>query len=164
MIDKRPSRDEILMREASLWALRSTCSRAQVGVVIATIDYRPLVSGYNGAPATMPHCEHRCTCMYRQVQTQDEVLGHYPGCPANSPCVVSVHGEANAIAYAAKNGVKIHDAQLFTTVAPCYNCSQLIINAGISRVVYQANHRDMRGVELLELAALEVIKYGYEAH
>lgn len=152
MKDERPSRDTILMSEAALWALRSTCSRAQVGVVIATDDYRPLVSGYNGAPRGMPHCDHTCQCGGKGSR-------HWPSCQADKPCIVSVHAEANAIAYAAKNGVKIEDAQLFTTVAPCYVCAQLIINTDIIRVVYQAPHRDMRGVDLLRTAGLLVVEY-----
>lgn len=160
IIDKRPSRDTILMRQACLWALRSTCSRAHVGVVIASSDYRPLVSGYNGAPAGMPHCDHTCKCKYSPSDLLHGPLGiHTVSCPADKPCLISVHGEANAIAYAAREGVLVNKSQLFTTVAPCYPCAQLIINAGITRVVYQADHRDMRGVHLLNVASVEVIKY-----
>jgi dCMP deaminase len=172
MIDGRPSRDQILMRSADLWSLRSTCSRAQVGVVIASRDWRPLVSGYNGAPAKMPHCDHPCSCRREesrrlrtlQIYSRDNATlwvdpGHEDDCVSLLPCVTSVHGEANAIAYAAREGVCINDSQLFTTVAPCYPCAQLIINAGIYRVVYQADHRDMRGVDLLATAGLSVEKY-----
>jgi dCMP deaminase len=160
MSQQRPSRDSILISNATLWALRSTCSRAQVGVVIATSDYRTLANGYNGAPAGMPHCDHACKCA---LLVLNDPLGiHSSRCPAYNPCKVSVHGEANAIAYAARNGVAIGQSQLFTTVAPCYPCSQLIINAGIVRVIFAALHRDMSGVELLRHARVEVVQYEHE--
>lgn len=166
MTDMRPSRDSILMRSARLWALRSTCSRAQVGVVIASYDHRPLVSGYNGAPSGMPHCDHPCSCVrmrlrQQSIQNNDIFIdsGHERGCVSLLPCVTSVHGEANAIAYAAREGVCIKQSQLFTTVAPCYPCAQLIINAGVIRVVYDSDHRDMRGVDLLATASIDVEKY-----
>ncbi len=163
----RPSRDSILMSSAALWALRSTCSRAQVGVVIATMDYRPLVSGYNGAPSGMVHCTHECTCKTAPWE-HEEILRilpgrHHPSCKTVQPCLVSVHGEANAIAYAAKEGVRVNCSQLFTTVAPCHNCAMLIINSGIRRVMYERPHRDMSGVKLLDSAAVEVVAYEHEA-
>lgn len=166
----RPSRDDILMRSADLWSLRSTCSRAQVGVVIATSDYRPLVSGYNGAPAGMPHCNHDCDCRWqsnRQMAIRNNDIfidpGHSASCPSQQPCIISVHAEANAIAYAARGGVTIKNAQLFTTVSPCYTCCQLIINAGIWRVVYGKTHRDTHGMDMLAQAEVEVIRYIHEA-
>lgn len=162
MIAERPSRDSILMSNASLWALRSTCSRAQVGVVIATSDYRTLANGYNGAPSGMPHCDHTCDCKYQVTGMEFPILGHRSTCKSMPPCKVSVHGEANAIAYAARNGVAIGQSQLFTTVAPCYACAQLIINAGIVRVLFDNRHRDMTGVDLLDNAGVEVVKYEHE--
>lgn len=172
-IDRRPSRDKILIDQAALYALRSTCSRAHVGCIIATVDYRPLVSGYNGAPAGMPHCDHTCECRREksrqlniiQLDWSDPPLwvdpGHEVSCPAIEPCVISVHAEANAIAYAARYGVRVEGGQLATTVGPCLNCAMLIINAGISRVLYSTPHRDTRGVELLERGGLEVVKWGH---
>ena len=173
--DGRPSRDHILIDSAALWALRSTCSRAQVGVVIASSDYRPLVSGYNGAPAGMKHCQHICTCgrdeqkrrtitqMYFPGETPSMWVdpGHADNCLGQKPCEISVHAEANAIAYAARYGAPIEGGQLFTTVAPCWNCSMLIISAGITRVVFANEHRDMSGVDLLDKVSVEVVKYGH---
>lgn len=132
----RPSRDELMLRTASLWALRSTCSRAQVGCVIAR-EARIIVQGYNGAPAGMPHCVH----------TKDE------------PCDIAVHAEANAIAYAARFGVRLDETTLYCTRATCPNCARLIINAGIKRVVYFEDHRDMSGLELLRLGMVSVTRY-----
>lgn len=171
MIDDRPSRDSILIDQAALYALRSTCSRAHVGCVIATVDYRPLVSGYNGAPAKQPHCEHICTCgrdvRWRAERTLAIINNrmlvfaeqHADNCLGQKPCTIAVHAEANAIAYAARAGVRVESCQLATTLAPCLNCSMLIINAGISRVIFKERHRDMSGVDLLDNAGVEVIKW-----
>lgn len=173
-VTMRPSRDNILMQSADLWSLRSTCSRAQVGVVIATSDYRPLVSGYNGAPSGMPHCNHDCDCVREESRRRNIIQlnsmepelwidpGHAASCPSQQPCIISVHAEANAVAYAARNGVATDHTQLFTTLSPCYICCQLIINAGIWRVVYDKVHRDTRGMEMLAQAGVEVIKYTHE--
>jgi dCMP deaminase len=72
---------------------------------------------------------------------------------------LAVHAEANAIAYAARAGVRVEGGQLATTLAPCLNCSMLIINAGISRVIFKERHRDMSGVELLDNGGVEVVKW-----
>lgn len=157
----RPGRDHVLMASAGLWALRSTCSRAQVGVVVAKRDARILISGYNGAPAGMPHCSHECTCKTAYVPPEDWAwpTDHRPSCKTVQPCMDSVHGEANAIAYAARHGVELNDSQLFTTVSPCLSCSMLIINTGIYRVVYDRRHRETRGLDLLASAGVEVVAY-----
>ena len=130
---ERPSRDEILMDTARLVALRSTCSRLHVGAV-ASKDGRPLVSGYNGAPAGVPHCSH----------TTDE------------SCKVSVHAEANVIAYAARWGIKLEGAELFTTHSPCLACCQLIVNSGVSRVVFAQLFREAEGLWLLKSGGIIV--------
>lgn len=127
----RPSRDSILMDMAKLIATRSTCSRLHVGAVIAR-DGRVLVTGYNGAPAGLPHCVHETT----------------------EPCTVSVHAEVNAIAYAARWGIRIEGADLFTTHSPCIACSQLIVNSGIVRVVYNHEFRETDGLDMLRSAGV----------
>lgn len=128
---ERISQDTALMLMAMVTARRGTCSRAQVGVVIA-VDGRAVSTGYNGAPAGMDHCVHE----------------------ADEKCNLAVHAEANAIAYAARHGVAIDDADLFTTFSPCLPCSQLIINAGIVRVVYSNRYRLTDGLDLLEEAGV----------
>jgi dCMP deaminase len=137
------------MHHASVAALRSTCSRLQVGAVVAR-DARVLVTGYNGTPAGMPHCDHTCKC--------DRVGIHYSACPAShaSGCESSVHAEANAIAYAARHGVVLDGTEMFTTHGPCYRCAQLIVNAGVMRVSYLKPYRIVEGVNLLIAAGVEV--------
>lgn len=124
------------MEMAHLVAKRSTCSRASVGAVIAR-GFRPLVTGYNGTPAGTDHCSHN--------ENDDE------------PCWMSVHAEANAIAWAARHGIEVWGATLFVTHLPCIPCSQLIINAGIDQVYYTTPYRDDRGRIMLLTAGVDVI-------
>lgn len=155
---RRISRHQMLMGMAEIASRRSTCERSQVGVVIA-LDSRPLVSGYNGAPAKMPHCDHTCSddeCSTLTHPSGVEKIIHGPTCPAGTPCKVAVHAEANAIAWAAREGVMLWTSTLFTTMMPCYACSQLIINAGIVEVVYSRAYRDESGRDLLEAAGVRV--------
>lgn len=157
--DERITRTQMLMEWAKVSAKRSTCSRAQVGAIIA-FDGHPISEGYNGAPSGMDHCDHTCTCPELVPGSRDSAadrLGiHYDKCPADSACLLSVHAEANAIAFAARRGIAVKGAELFTTMAPCYICAQLIINSGITEVTYFSTYRDMSGVELLEQAGIEV--------
>jgi dCMP deaminase len=147
----RPTRDQMLMVCARAFSERSTCARSHVGVVVAH-EGRIIASGYNGTPAGMRHCDHNCTCPGR------DPYGHYTDCEVNntSGCKEAVHAEANAIADAARYGRATNGGELFTTMSPCYPCSQLIINAGIVRVVYLVQYRITDGLTLLKQAGVEV--------
>lgn len=127
----RPDRDHTLLDVARIIATRGTCSRAKVGAVVAK-EGRILVTGYNGAPAGMPHCIH----------------------DTDEACTVAVHAEANAVAYAARYGMSLENSDLYTTLSPCLACAQLIINSGITRVIYSSSYRDTIGVDLLRDAGL----------
>lgn len=140
----RPSVDETMLHVAYAWSARGTCARARVGAVLA-LDGRIISSGYNGAPAGMPHCD----CVYvpfDKMKTDDR------GCP------VSVHAEANVVAFAAKNGVRTDGATLYTTLMTCVVCARLLINAGVVRVVAVDHYRDAAGEDLLRAAGL-VVEY-----
>lgn len=150
----RPTRDELFFKHALLVAERSTCSRKHVGCVISR-DGRILVTGYNGAPAGMPHCNHSCTCGDSELMR----VPHWPGCPALEPCTISVHAEANAIAYAARYGMSVDGGQLTTTCSPCLPCAQLIVNAGIKKVLYYEKYRDQKPLELLLSAGIALSFY-----
>jgi dCMP deaminase len=148
------------MLHAHVIRQRSTCTRLNVGVVIAR-DHRILVTGYNGAPAGMPHCNHTCTCESQVwtpgVRYGEDGMDHHPMCSVDKlGCTVAVHAEANAIAWAARYGVTLDGTELFTTHAPCLPCAQLIINAGIMRVVFGVYYRDKAGLKLLESAHISV--------
>jgi len=161
----RPSIEHTLMESAKLWARRSTCSRSEVGVVLASEDNRILATGYNGAPKGLRHCDHECTCAYDPNYQPDVTTtrkNHMPTCPSIKPCLVAVHGEANAIAWAARNGIRTDGAKLFTTLAPCYACSQLIINAGIGEVYYLMDYRLADGLALLDAAGVDVVRYTHD--
>lgn len=132
----RISRDEALMENALTWSRRGTCLRKQVGAVIA-LESRVISTGYVGAPAGLPHCdEHNCS--------QDR------------PCNRTVHAEANAIAFAARKGIATEGATLYTTLSPCEPCARLIINAGITELVFLDRYRDPAGLILLCEALVRV--------
>jgi dCMP deaminase len=147
-------RDATLMDVARIYEQQSTCSRNHVGTVIA-LDGRVIGTGYNGAPAGMPHCDHTCRCA-GFLESRVTFAQHAETCPKSSPCLVSVHAEANAIAFCAKHGLPTNGATLYTTLSPCYPCAQLIINSGLTRVVFDRVYRDSSGVDLLEQAGVEL--------
>jgi len=131
----RISRHEMMMRMAETVAMRGTCERLQVGAVIAR-DGRSISTGYNGNVANVAHCKH------------DD----------DTPCSTAMHAEANAIAYAARNGVATSDAYLYTTHMPCFDCARLIINAGIRAVIYYIPYRNQSGLDLLGAAGVETFR------
>jgi dCMP deaminase len=137
----RSSWDQYFMDIARQVATRATCDRKHVGAVVVR-DRTILSTGYNGSIRGMPHC--------------DEV-GHMM---ENGHCVATVHAEANAILQAAKNGVRIDGATLYTTASPCWPCFKLVANSGCVRIVYGEFYRDPRIFEVagqlkLELVSLE---------
>lgn len=68
----------------------------------------------------------------------------------------AVHAEANLIAFAAKHGISLEGATVYTTCAPCLDCAKLLINAGIKKVIYMEEYRDTRGKDLLIQAGVKV--------
>lgn len=135
----RPSRDEICLQVAGVVSQRSTCNLAQVGVVIAR-DGRILSTGYNGAPAGMDHCSHD------------------RGWTDSPTCDLAVHAEANAIAYAARWGIGLEGATLYSTHQPCINCAKLVVNSGIVEVHGVLPYRDDKGITLLTDAGLTFVR------
>lgn len=130
------------MRIAEVVAEAGTCSRLQVGALLVYAR-RIISTGYNGAPAGMDHCYH---------QEGDE-----------RPCERAVHAESNAIAFAAKNGIKTEGATLYVTDSPCITCARLLINAGIKEVVFGREYRDNSGLaELLNAGCGIAGPYGPE--
>lgn len=134
-MDYRPTIDETLMDVAFVMSRRGTCSRRQVGAVIADSRGVILSSGWNGALPGMPHC--------------DDHLDHHH-------CTRSSHSERNAIFWAARRGVPIEGATLHCTDSPCIDCAHAIVQSGIVRLVYAREYRDMSGLELLREAGVQV--------
>jgi dCMP deaminase len=138
----RATWDEYFMGIAEQAATRSTCVRKHVGAVIVR-DRTVLSTGYNGSIRGLPHCED-VGCVMED--------GH---------CITTVHAEANAILQAAKNGVSVDGAEIYTTASPCWNCFKLIANAGIRRISFGEFYREERirdtareiGIELHDLRA-----------
>src|SRR5437870_3337317 len=130
--------NEYFMGIAQQAATRSTCQRKHVGAVIVR-DRTVLSTGYNGSIRGFDHC--------------DEV-GHLL---ENDHCVATVHAEANAIIQAAKNGVGIDGAELYTTASPCWSCFKLIANAGIRRVYYGEFYRDEKSIRVAKQLGIELI-------
>lgn len=161
----RPTLDQIHMNNARQWAAMSTCSRNHVGAVLS-LGGRGIGTGYNGAPAGMTHCVHDLPFMpqagldvnYRAASP----LGPFPsglGKVRDNGCRVAIHAETNAIAYAARHGVAVAGATMYVTLSPCYSCAQLMIAAGLHRVVYDREYRDPAGIDLLRQAGLKVEQF-----
>ena len=135
MDSKQLQFDKSYLRMAGIWAKNSYCVRRQVGALI--VKDRSIISdGYNGTP-----------CGFENVCEDDQ------GC--TKPYVL--HAEANAITKIAKSGNNSDGATLYVTASPCLECSKLIIQSGIRRVVYSENYRLTDGVDLLRRAGVEVV-------
>ena len=125
-------------------ATRSTCDRKHVGAVIVR-DKTILSTGYNGSIRGMPHCDDVGHLMQ---------AGH---------CVATVHAEANAIIQAAKNGVRIEGAEIYTTASPCWDCFKLVANAGIRTVYYGEFYREERSIQVARQLGIDLIDLSRDA-
>src|SRR5512139_3077017 len=138
-MDERVPWDQYFMNIAQVVASRSTCPRKFVGAVIVR-DRTILSTGYNGSIRGMPHCTE---------------AGHMM---ENDHCVATIHAEANAIIQAAKNGVLIEGASIYTTASPCWPCFKLIANAGCRRIVFGEFYRDARIFEYAQRIGIELVE------
>jgi dCMP deaminase len=126
------------MNIAAQVATRSTCDRKHVGAVIVR-DKTILSTGYNGSIRGMPHCDD---------------VGHDL---ENDHCVATIHAEANAILQAAKNGVMIDGAELYTTASPCWTCFKLIANAGLKAIYYGEFYRDRKSLAIAPKVGIRLV-------
>lgn len=113
----RASWDQYFMSIARQVSTRATCDRKHVGAVIVR-DRRILTTGYNGSVPGTPHCDD---------------LGHLI---EDGHCVRTNHAEANAIAQAASEGIRLQGSTIYTTAFPCWPCARLIFSVGIKNVVF----------------------------
>lgn len=128
------------LKMARIWAQNSYCKRRQVGALL--VKNKMIISdGYNGTPSGF---ENKC-------EDENGVTMPYV-----------LHAEANAITKVAKSGNSSENATLYVTAAPCMECAKLIIQAGISRVVYMDEYRLTDGIDLLEKANVQVEKVDYD--
>lgn len=141
----RPDWDTYFMRITKLVATRSSCLRRSVGAVLVK-DKRILATGYNGAPAGMTHCEE-AGCLRDQL--------HIPSGERHELCR-GLHAEQNAIIQAARQGTEIKDSTLYCTTAPCSLCAKMLINAGVTRIVYEGSYPDERAMAFFAEAGVKV--------
>jgi dCMP deaminase len=131
----------------------STCDRKYVGAVIVR-NGRCVTWGFNGAPPGLPHCNenwHGWESVARVARTQEADYYAY-ACQMveEEGCRNATHAEANALAFAARQGISTDEGTLYVTVSPCVDCARLLIASGIQRVFAIEEYRDPVGVELLQ--------------
>ena len=133
--DKQRNLDIRYLRMARIWEENSYCQRRKVGALV--VKNKMIISdGYNGTPSGF---ENQC-------EDNNNVTKPYV-----------LHAEANAITKLARSNNNSDNATLYVTAAPCIECSKLIIQAGIKRVVYGEKYRLEDGINLLKKANIEVI-------
>lgn len=136
MKDKKLNKyDKAYLRIAREWGQLSYCQRKKVGAIIVK-DRMIISDGYNGTPSGFENC-----CEDEEGLTKWYVL----------------HAEANAILKVARSTQSCEGATLYITMSPCKDCSKLIHQAGIKRVVYQSGYKDSSGIDFLEKAGVEVV-------
>lgn len=133
--EKQEILDKRYIRMANIWAENSYCQRRKVGALIVK-DKMIISDGYNGTPSGFEN-----VCEDEHNTTKPYVL----------------HAEANAITKIARSNNSSDGATLYVTASPCIECSKLIIQAGIKRVVYSEKYRLEDGIDLLKRAGIEVI-------
>lgn len=132
--------DLAYLKMAREWGKLSHCKRKQVGALI--VKERMIISdGFNGTPSGFDNC-----CENEEGKTKWEVL----------------HAEANAILKVASSTQSAKGATLYITLSPCTQCSKLIHQAGIKRVVYAKAYKDLSGLEFLEKAGVAIKNLPYE--
>ena len=124
---KQKRLDSVFMNITKEVATLSHCVRFKVGAVLVK-DGNIISMGYNGTPAGMDNC----------CEKDNVTVPHV------------IHGEVNAILKAAKTGTSVNGGTLYLTLSPCLDCSKLILQSGIKRVVYLTTYRNLEGVEFLK--------------
>lgn len=138
--EKQEAFDKRYLRMALIWAQNSYCKRRKVGALI--VKEKMIISdGYNGTPAGFEN-----VCEDENNKTKPYVL----------------HAEANAITKVARSNNSSEGATLYVTSSPCMECSKLIIQAGIKRVVYCDTYHQLDGLDILVRAGIEIVKIDLE--
>ncbi len=127
--------DRRYLRMATIWAENSYCVRRQVGAILVKDDMI-ISDGYNGTPSGMEN-----VCEDEDGLTKPYVL----------------HAEANAITKVARSNNSSQDSTLYVTASPCMECSKLIIQAGVKRVVFHDLYRITDGLDLMRLVGIEIV-------
>lgn len=132
--EKQLRYDRVYLQMAETWASLSHCKRKQVGALIVK-DGMIISDGYNGTPSGFDNC-----CEDEDGNTQWYVL----------------HAEANAILKVSKSTNSALGATLYLTLSPCKECAKLILQAGITRVVFKNQYKDNSGINFLQEAGVDV--------
>ncbi len=146
---QRPSWDEYFMRIAQVASMRSNCIKRKVGAVVVK-DRRIVSTGYNGTPRGTRNCNEggcpRCSGLAASGTRLDE-------------CLCS-HAEENAITQAAYHGTSVKDGCLYSTLSPCLMCAKMIINSGITEVVFNMGYPlNDSTFQLFEEAGITIREY-----
>lgn len=133
--DKQSALDRRYLDMAAIWAENSYCERRKVGALLVK-DKMIISDGYNGTPSGFENiCEDENGDTHRYV----------------------LHAEANAITKVAQSNNSSSGSTLYVTTSPCMECSKLIIQSGIRRVVFREMYRMRDGLDLLERAGIETV-------
>ncbi len=133
--DKENKFDRRYLKMAKIWAENSYCNRRKVGALIVK-DKMIISDGYNGTPEGFDNiCEDNNNVTFPYV----------------------LHAEANAITKVAKSNNSSEGSTLYVTTSPCMECSKLIIQSGIKRVVFSDKYHEISGINLLEKANIEIV-------
>jgi dCMP deaminase len=149
---KRPSWDDYFLELADAASRRATCNRGRSGCVIVR-DKQVLATGYVGSPAGLPHCDDVGHLLKKVIQEDGQITEH---------CLRTVHSEQNAICQAAKRGISILGATVYTRMTPCRTCTMLLINCGIERVVCERKYQQSEESEKLFTEAGIKIEYKFD--
>jgi dCMP deaminase len=152
MAAERPTVEQYFMDMTHLVKARGTCPRRTVGAVIVK-DKRVLTTGYNGAPRNFPH-PIDVGCLRDELQIPRGMVADI------CPCL---HAEQNAIIQAATTGVSIEGADLYCTTQPCTQCSRMVANCGIKRVIFEEEYPDPLAVGILTTSGVELWKWDGQA-
>jgi dCMP deaminase len=133
--------DKAYLRMATEWSKLSHCERKKVGALI--VKERMIISdGFNGTPTGM---ENKCE-EWSEMEKEDITKWYV------------LHAEANAILKVASSNHSCRDATLYLTMSPCKECSKLIHQAGIKRLVYINRYKQHEGLDFLEQAGVELVQ------
>lgn len=136
--EKTKKTDLVYLRMAEIWGTNSHCTRMKVGCLIIK-DKSIISDGYNGSPSGFPN----------QCEDENNVTLPYV-----------LHAEANAITKLAKSTNSSEGSTVYITASPCFECSKLIIQSGIKRVVFKELYRKRESLSFLLEAGIEVVRIG----
>jgi len=144
----RPSYDEYFMEMAHVVKKRSTCLRRQVGAIL--VKHKHILStGYNGAPKGLAHCSE-VGCLREKM--------HVPSGERHELCR-GLHAEQNAIIQAAVFGTSIKGSILYCTNTPCVVCAKMLINAGVTEIIYAGDYPDELAQNILSESNIKITKF-----